>query len=87
MKKLMSIAKKASTALAALALVVATTSVPSACFHWFAQPVEPEGLIILCSRLFLLSKREIKHHTGQDLPIIQPLSFLFPDFSDYPLLL
>ena len=40
MKKLMSIAKKASTALAALALVVATTSVPSACFHWFAQPVE-----------------------------------------------
>ena len=42
MKKLMSIAKKASTALAALALVVATTSVPSACFHWFAQPVEPE---------------------------------------------
>ena len=33
MKKLMSIAKKASTALAALALVVATTSVPSACFH------------------------------------------------------
>lgn len=44
MKKLMSIAKKASTALAALALVVATTSVPSACFHWFAQPVEPEEL-------------------------------------------
>jgi len=43
MKKLMSIAKKASTALAALALV-ATTSVPSACFHWFAQPVEPEEL-------------------------------------------
>ena len=42
MKKLMSIAKKASTALAALALVVATTSVPSACFHWFAHPVEPE---------------------------------------------
>ena len=39
MKKLMSIAKKASTALA-----VATTSVPSACFHWFAQPVEPEEL-------------------------------------------
>lgn len=44
MKKLMSIAKKAFTALAALALVVATTSVPSACFHWFAQPVEPEEL-------------------------------------------
>lgn len=21
-----------------------TTSVPSACFHWFAQPVEPEEL-------------------------------------------
>ena len=41
MKKLMSIAKKASTA---LAVVVATTSVPSACFHWFAQPVEPEEL-------------------------------------------
>ena len=46
MKKLMSIAKKASTALAALALVVATTSAraASACFHWFAQPVEPEEL-------------------------------------------
>jgi cyclic lactone autoinducer peptide len=44
MKKLMSIAKKASTALAALALVVAATSVPSACYHWFAQPVEPEEL-------------------------------------------
>lgn len=44
MKKLMSIVKKTSTALAALALVVATTSVPSACFHWFAQPVEPEEL-------------------------------------------
>lgn len=44
MKKLMSFARKASTALATLALVVATTSVPSACFHWFAQPVEPEAL-------------------------------------------
>ncbi|SFD38949.1 AgrD family cyclic lactone autoinducer peptide [Ruminococcus albus] len=44
MKKLMSIAKKASTALAALALVVATTSVPSACYHWFAQHIEPEKL-------------------------------------------
>lgn len=44
MKMLMDFAKKASTALAALALVVATTSVPSACFHWFAQPVEPEEL-------------------------------------------
>ena len=44
MKKLMSIAKKASTALAALALVVATTSVPSASFPCFAHPVEPEAL-------------------------------------------
>ena len=44
MKKLMSIAKKASAALAVLALAVATTSVPSACYHWFAQPVEPEEL-------------------------------------------
>ena len=44
MKKLMDFARKASTALAALALVAATTSVPSACFHWFAQPVEPEEL-------------------------------------------
>ena len=42
MKKLMSIARKATTTLAALALVIATTSVPSACYHWFAQPVEPE---------------------------------------------
>lgn len=50
MKKLMSIAKKASTALAALALVVATTSVPSACFHWFAQPVEPERAEKLCKQ-------------------------------------
>ncbi len=44
MKKLMNFARKASTALAALALIVATTSVPSACYHWFAQPVEPEEL-------------------------------------------
>lgn len=44
MKKLISIARKASTTLAALALVVATTSVSSACYHWFAQPVEPEEL-------------------------------------------
>lgn len=44
MKKLMSITKKVSTALAALALMVATASVPSACYHWFAQPVEPEEL-------------------------------------------
>ena len=44
MKKLMSIARKATTTLAALALVIATTSVPRACYHWFAQPVEPEEL-------------------------------------------
>lgn len=44
MKKLINFAKKASTSLAALALVVATASVSSACFHWFAQPVEPEEL-------------------------------------------
>lgn len=44
MKKLMSFARKVSTVLAAVALVAATTSVPSACFHWFAQPVEPEEL-------------------------------------------
>lgn len=44
MKKLMSIARKATTTLAALALVIATTCVPSACYHWFAQPVEPEEL-------------------------------------------
>ena len=44
MKKLMSIARKATTTSAALALVIATTSVPSACYHWFAQPVEPEEL-------------------------------------------
>ena len=43
MKKLMSIARKATTTLAALALVIAT-SVPCACYHWFAQPVEPEEL-------------------------------------------
>ena len=36
--------KEATTTLAALALVIATTSVPSACYHWFAQPVEPEEL-------------------------------------------
>ena len=44
MKKFMNFVTKASTALAALALVVATTSVSSACYHWFAQPVEPEKL-------------------------------------------
>lgn len=44
MKKLMNFARKVSTALAALALIVATTSVPSACYHWFAQLVEPEEL-------------------------------------------
>ncbi len=44
MKKLMNFVKKASTALAALAFVVATTSIPSACHYWFGQPVEPEEL-------------------------------------------
>ncbi len=44
MKTLMSIVRKASTVLAAIAMVVATTSVPSACHYWFAQPVEPEKL-------------------------------------------
>lgn len=44
MKRLVEFAKKASTALAALAFVTATASVSSACFHWFAQPVEPEEL-------------------------------------------
>lgn len=44
MKKLTRIAKKASTILAAMALMVATSSVPSACYHWFAQPIEPEEL-------------------------------------------
>ncbi|MDE6834641.1 MAG: cyclic lactone autoinducer peptide [Ruminococcus sp.] len=44
MKKLINFITKASTALAALALVVATTSVSSACYHWFGQPIEPEEL-------------------------------------------
>lgn len=44
MKKLMNIVRKASSALAAMALVVATSSVASCCYHWFAQPVEPEEL-------------------------------------------
>lgn len=44
MKALMSVVRKASSVLAAVAMVVATTSVPSACYHWFAQPVEPEEL-------------------------------------------
>ena len=38
------VVKKASTVLAAVAMVVATTTVPSACHYWFAQPVEPEEL-------------------------------------------
>lgn len=42
MKKLMSVARKATTTLAALTLITATTSVPGACYHWFAQPVESE---------------------------------------------
>ncbi len=44
MKKLMSFMTKASSALAALTLVVATTSVASCCHYWFAQPEEPEEL-------------------------------------------
>lgn len=44
MKKLMKLAVKASSALAALALVAATSSVGSCCHRWFAQPVEPEEL-------------------------------------------
>ncbi len=44
MKALMSVVRKASTVLAAVAMVVATTAIPSACHYWFAQPVEPEEL-------------------------------------------
>lgn len=44
MKALMSVVRKASTVLAAVAMVAATTAVPSACHYWFAQPVEPEEL-------------------------------------------
>lgn len=45
MKALMNVVvKKASTILAAVAMVVATTTVPSACHYWFAQPIEPEEL-------------------------------------------
>lgn len=50
MKKLMNIARRASSALAAVALVVATSSVASCCYHWFAQPVEPEELRDLVSK-------------------------------------
>ena len=44
MKTLMSVVRKVSTVLAAVALVVATSAVPSACHYWFAQPIEPEEL-------------------------------------------
>lgn len=44
MKKFMDIVRKASSALAAMALVVATSSVASCCYHWFSQPIEPEEL-------------------------------------------
>lgn len=44
MKNLMKIARKTSSVLAAMALVVATSSVASCCYHCFAQPVEPEEL-------------------------------------------
>jgi cyclic lactone autoinducer peptide len=44
MKAFMSVVRKASTILAAVAMVVATTAVPCACHYWFAQPVEPEEL-------------------------------------------
>lgn len=44
MKKLMSIVTKASSVLAAMALVTATSSVASCCHYWFAQPIEPEEL-------------------------------------------
>ncbi len=44
MKKLMKLAAKASTVLAAMAMFVATSSVSACCHRWFAQPVEPEEL-------------------------------------------
>ncbi len=44
MKKLMKLAAKASTVLAAMAMLVATSSVSACCHCWFAQPVEPEEL-------------------------------------------
>jgi len=44
MKKLMKFVRKASSAIAAMALITATSSVATCCHHWFAQPVEPEEL-------------------------------------------
>ncbi len=44
MKTWMRIVRKASTALAAMAMMVAAASVPSSCHCWFAQPIEPEEL-------------------------------------------
>ncbi len=44
MKKLMKLAVKASTVLAAMAMFVATSSVSACCHCCFAQPVEPEEL-------------------------------------------
>lgn len=44
MKKLMKLATKVSTILAAMAMFVATSSVSAGCYCWFAQPVEPEEL-------------------------------------------
>lgn len=44
MKKLMKLAAKASTVLAAMAMFVATSSFSACCHCWFAQPVEPEEL-------------------------------------------
>ena len=44
MRKLLSFMTKASSVLAALTLVVATSSVASCCHYWFAQPEEPEEL-------------------------------------------
>ena len=58
MKALMSIMRKASTVLAAVAMVVATTAVPSACHYWFAQPVEPEELRA-CSVSFQREKKVV----------------------------
>ena len=44
MKKLMKLAVKTSTILAAMAMFVATSSVSTCCHCCFAQPVEPEEL-------------------------------------------
>ncbi len=44
MKKLMKLAEKASTVLAAMAMFVAASSFSACCHCWFAQPVEPEEL-------------------------------------------